>query len=133
MKPRNAYTTPHRARRWNCRVSVDGQGDARTGARIVRQAFPELGLAGHARRAEGFTRAAELAALAWGRELDAAALETWGRAWRPWDYRISGIGSDDFTPARKARLRVLCHAIGRARRRAAAHAWAARYLFRGPR
>lgn len=54
-------------------------------------------------------RLAERSRRAWSREAERAALETFGRPWQFTDYRISGIGSDQFTDERKERLRFLAH------------------------
>lgn len=41
----------------------------------------------------------------WADIADEAAQETWGRPWRAFDYKVSGIGSDEFSKEFKDRLR----------------------------
>lgn len=77
--------------------------------RMLRRRLPGWSRADHARQALAMERLAKRTAGAWSREAERAALETFGRPWQFTDYRVSGIGSDAFTDARKERLRTLAH------------------------
>ena len=123
----HVYKSRHKLPKWNGRFGIDGPIGPREALRIMRSIRPEWDRALHFRREHGYEQAARLASQEWARESERAALETWGRSFRPQDYRISGIASDEFSPARKARLRKLAHAIGICSGRAAAHRHAARY------
>lgn len=76
---------------------------------MLRRRLPTWTRADHARQALAMERKADRCRRAWSREAEAAALETFGRPWQFTDYRISGIGSDEFTAERKERLRTLAH------------------------
>ena len=77
--------------------------------RMLRRRLPTWTRADHAKQALAMARLAESSRRAWSREAEAAALETFGRPWQFTDYRISGIGSDQFQDCRKERLRTLAH------------------------
>jgi len=74
--------------------------------KMMRERFP------------GWTKQQHLAAVAtldkmkqdnekeWGKIADEAAQATWGRPWQAWDYKVSGIGSDEFAKEFKDRLRA---------------------------
>lgn len=103
------YRRRQRVRNWcgeQCPLSLAGNSTAR---RMLRRRLPTWTRADHARQALAMERAAHRCISAWSREAEAAALETFGRPWQFTDYRISGIGSDEFTAERKERLRTLAH------------------------
>lgn len=64
----------------------------------------------------------------WAILADKAALAAWGRKFQATDYRISGIGSDDFTPGYKDELRRLAQEQGKHWRLEAAHNYVARWF-----
>jgi hypothetical protein len=91
-----------------------------------------------AKRLPGWTRADHTAAALHHEEkaqemqadhsrlLDVAARETWGRDFEPTDYKISGIGSDEFSAKHKEELRRLAHTSSAHKDAARAHKMAAR-------
>jgi hypothetical protein len=91
-----------------------------------------------AKRLPGWTRADHTAAALHHEEkaqemqadhsrlLDVAARETWGRDFEPTDYRISGIGSDEFSAKHKDELRRLAHTSSAHKDAAHAHKAAAK-------
>lgn len=91
-----------------------------------------------AKRLPGWTRADHTAAAIHHEEkaqemqadhsrlLDVAARETWGRDFEPTDYKISGIGSDEFSAKHKDELRRLAHTSSAHKDAAHAHRAAAK-------
>lgn len=60
----------------------------------------------------------------YGQKLDESAMALWGRKWEVTDYKVSAIGSDQFSEAQKVDLRALSMAIRSHQDIARAHAWA---------
>lgn len=79
--------------------------------RILRRLLPDWTRDMHAQQACAMQRRADHYAKLWDREARAAALETFGRPWEFTDYKICAIGRDEFSDARKAKLRK--YAYGR--------------------
>src|SRR4051812_15946841 len=72
---------------------------------LIRRFMPGVTKSEHIQLANAHLRTGIEHKLEYSRALDAAAQETWGRPFEFLDYRISGIGSDEFTDARKTALR----------------------------
>lgn len=118
------YTDRRKVRGWTIPVSALSVGP-RAAARMLRRALPDWTRADHAAQSVACSREADAMDAAWGRVANEAARAAWGRDWEFTDYRISGIGSDDFRPADRDRLRSLAHARTAYLAAAAAHAVAA--------
>lgn len=65
---------------------------------------------------------------AWNKLLNEAAQQTFGRPFQFFDYRISGIGRDEFSEEHKVALRFHAHATTYHEQVSRAHAHAARYF-----
>ena len=61
----------------------------------------------------------------WSKEADKASQETFGRPFGTSDYKISGIGREEFSSAAKDKLRDLAHTSAEHKEAAAAHWYAA--------
>jgi hypothetical protein len=107
------------------RLATYGAGDA---ARLLRRLRPRMTRGAHRLRAGRFEFAADRCARAWRLAFESACLGAFGRAPQIGDYRISGIGREEFPEAIKRRLRALAGAQSTLRDRARAHAHAARFF-----
>lgn len=63
---------------------------------------------------------------AWGRVADEAAQKTWGRKFEATDYKVSGIGSSEFSDEHKELLRHHAHSASAHSKLTSAHTVAAR-------
>lgn len=111
-------------------TNVDRAPTQRAAAHALRDAAPWLSKADHKRRRKALIRALMRIKAAHTKGFHRAAMDAWGREFRITDYRVSGIGSDEFSNAHKARLRRLSRARSKVQNRLGAHAWAAQYLSR---
>jgi hypothetical protein len=120
------YNTPVRLKGYNGSVTIStAHGDADK-ARVLIQLQPEMTRSQHASLARGFATLADHLDAEWNREIDEAAMETWGRPWQVTDYRISGIGSDEFSNQRKTKLRTFAQGATKAKYIAQGHEAAAK-------
>jgi hypothetical protein len=116
-----AYTRRYRVSKWSRTVT------ALDVPRLLRRYWPSMSKEEHRKRAAENRREVERLQKRYTQELEDAAQETFGRAWEATDYRIAGIGRDEFSDERKERLRLLCRAIDARRSIAYAHDHCARY------
>jgi hypothetical protein len=120
------YNTPVRLKGYNGAVTIStAHGDADK-ARVLIQLQPEMTRSQHASLARGFATLADHLDAEWNREIDEAAMETWGRPWQVTDYRISGIGSAEFSNQRKTKLRTFAQGATKAKYIAQGHEAAAK-------
>lgn len=63
----------------------------------------------HEKAADAHEKEAARLEKEWGDLADKAAMATWGRKWQVTDYRISGVGSDEFADEWKDKLRAAAH------------------------
>jgi len=118
------YTERVKLRGYNGPVTVFSAHGADAG-KILRKLHPEATKAEHLSLAAKYQKRAYQMDALYGRLLNRAARQTWGRDWRTSDYRVSGIGSNEFSASMKKRLRdanTLLNAYARAYR---AHQYAA--------
>jgi len=94
-------------------------------AKVLIKAFPEWSNQDHLRLQEEHRTEAQRHCDAWNKVADEAAQATFGRPFHVTDYRISAIGSDEFSPEHKQALRLHAHAKGKHQRLASAHGIAA--------
>jgi hypothetical protein len=71
--------------------------------------MPGLTRQQHRTLGEAHLRASIQCQLDWGKTVNAAAQETFGRAYEATDYKISGIAREEFSEGRKNTLRDLAH------------------------
>lgn len=93
---------------------------------VLIQLAPNMTRAQHAQRAREFEALENDLQDQYDRALDAAAMETWGRKFEATDYRVSAIGSDEFSDRHKERLRELAHGLSAAKTIAGAHTYASK-------
>ena len=106
-----AYTSRMRVRGWNGRQCAKYCHAPSVARAMLRKLAPEWGIAEHLKLAQYHEgRMRKLDAI-WLAVVNRAALETFGRPWEIFDYRVCGIGSDAFAPCHK---RVLRHCAYRA-------------------
>lgn len=98
--------------------------------KIARKLFPAYGRAEHASVADEYRLAANKAKNFYAAALDDAAMRAWGRPFRVTDYRISGIGSDEFSERDKNKLRKLVAEERSFRKISEAHEHAAKSIRR---
>lgn len=122
-----AYTTRStKIRGMSGKQSVYSVMSSQDAARILKKTLHTWTKQQHRHAAEDAAKKAKQVESAYSRALDAAAMETWGRKFQPFDYRISAIGSDEFSEKRKTQLRNLAHSMSRLKDLQRAHAWAGR-------
>lgn len=116
-----AYNTRVKLPKYNGAVTATGATNDRDAANILIRNNPRWSKENHARLAEQHKRAADRHDKAWNSKVDEAAKSAWGRPFKPTDYKISGIASDEFSDAHKAALRTHAHAKTAHTKLAAAH------------
>lgn len=104
-----AYTTPVKLPYYNCAVTAKGACTATDAAKILIRLNPGWTAEDHRRLSDQHASAAEAHDVAWSEAADEAALATWGRKYQVFDYRVSGIASNEFSTEHKDRLRFHAH------------------------
>lgn len=122
----DVYTRKEKPPRYNTPINPLSSGDASVRGKMLRQRLPGWTKAQHLAAAKHHTAQAARLEKEWTVTANAAAQETWGRAWQVTDYRISGIGSDEFSAKHKDTLRFAAHTTGDHKAAATAHEAAAR-------
>lgn len=126
----SAYHAKVRIRGYSNSVTVFQAVTNLDAARILRRANPAWGPEDHRKLAEQHEIAAQNQTERWSQLVNEAANETWGRDFKIFDYRISGVGSDEFAEDVKDELRFCAHAASSHRALACAHARAAKHYRR---
>lgn len=111
---------------YNILPSVISAVSAADTARILRVTLPALTKQQHAAMASVHYDLSKDARIAWSALLDIAAKETFGRPFQFSDYKISSIGRDEFSHARKEQLRLLSQASSQHAGAGRAHAYLAK-------
>lgn len=122
------YTKLHKAR--DCREGrtlLSGLWKPRKRLAIVRAECKGWTRGDHGTMSQAHLRAAEDCSRLWAAVANAAALKLWGRNWQPTDYRVSGIGTAEFTLTDQDILRTLAHRETDHHNAADLHHHAARY------
>ena len=120
-----AYHAAVRLPKYNGHVNVIQAVTDLDAAHVLRRANPDWTPTDHLVLADLHATEAARQQLQYNVLLDEAANETFGRPFHPTDYRISAIGSDLFSPEKKAALRHAAHARSNHRVIARAHLKAA--------
>lgn len=118
------YRERVKLRGYNGPVSVMSAHGSDAG-KILRKLHPEMTREEHLSYVAKYRKRAQALSALYSNLLNRAARQTWGRPWQTTDYRVSGIGSDEFSAPMKKRLReavTLMNAYDRAFR---AHHYAA--------
>ena len=119
------YRTPVHIRGYNGQPTVMSAHGKDAGDVLIALT-PDMTKAQHAQKARDFDALSEKLQKEYDEALDAAAQDTWGRDFQVTDYRVSGIGSDEFADKHKERLRMLAHGLSAAKTIAAAHQYASK-------
>jgi hypothetical protein len=119
------YNTPVKLKGYNGAVTVT-QAHGKDMAEVLIKLRPEMSRSQHAQLAHSFAALGQTLQADWERVLDEAAQETWGRPFRVTDYRVSGIGSNEFSNEFKEQLRPLAQGSSKAKAIAEAHSYAAK-------
>jgi hypothetical protein len=98
--------------KWNIKPSVFS-GDTDVSAKILRYLFPAWAAEDHLKAVEKYSNNKVKLQEEYSKLLDQAAQETWGRSWRVTDYKVSGIGSDEFSNKMKNKLRMIVNGISK--------------------
>ena len=125
------YTKKQRWPKFNVEISPSlavSLGSTAVGGRLLRQRLPNWTIADHRATAKRFRREAIRLKKEWSKEVNLAANETWGRGWKVSDYKVSGIGSSEFSQKRKTWLRELIKMANEFSDLALAHEAAARNM-----
>jgi hypothetical protein len=100
------------------------------GAKIVISLFPEWTKEDHLAAAAKHEKDADEMDDQWGKLRDEAHKKTFGKPAEFHDYKISGIGRDEYPEDMKNKLRELAHGAGKAKALSYAHATAAKLVNR---
>lgn len=96
-----------------------------TGVRLLKRFLPSATRSWHATMAELHAKKAIEHRDSWSSVADEAAMQAFGRKFQIYDYRISGIGRDEFAEEHKDALRLHAHSQGKHHRLAVLHHMAA--------
>lgn len=119
------YRTPVKVRGYNGHPTVMSAHGKDAGDVLI-QLTPDLSKAKHAQKAREFKALAETLQKKYEEAQDLAAQDTWGRDFQITDYRVSGIGSDEFSEKHKDTLRTLAHGMSEAETISRAHEYASK-------
>jgi len=114
----DVYTRSEKVPKWN--VPVSPLRDRDVGGRQLKQRLPEFSKADHEHAAKAHMEAASEHEKAWGETQDKAHKETFGKKPEFHDYRVSGVGRDEYSEEHKDALRH--HALSKTDHMSAAHA-----------
>lgn len=120
-----AYHAAIKLPKYNGPVNVIQAVSALDAAHVLRRANPEWTPVDHLTLADLHATEAARQQMHYNILLDEAANETFGRPFKPTDYRISAIGSELFSEEKKVALRHAAHARTNHRVIAGAHLKAA--------
>lgn len=119
------YNTPVKLHGYTIRPTVtQAHGSDMGNVLIILR--PDLTREQHHQLARTFGDTANRMEDEWDKVINRAAQATWGRPWRATDYRISGIGSDEFSDEYKNKLRKLAQEGSKAKIISVAHGYAAK-------
>jgi hypothetical protein len=102
----DVYAKLHRLPKQN-RKSVLTAHSGSDGAKILRLEMPNLTKEEHLKLAQDHLTQSIAFRREYGEALDDAAMSLWGRPWQITDYKVSGIGRDEFSDEQKNKLRNL--------------------------
>jgi hypothetical protein len=106
----SAYHQETKLRGWNCKTTALRCNDKKIAAKLIRRLGPAWTSEEHESIAKYHAHRAEKLVAIWTKVLECAAMESLGRPWHLTDYKVSGIGRDEFPENHK---RVLRHCIHR--------------------
>lgn len=121
-----AYHQRVKLRGYNSSISIFQTTSDRDAAKVLKRLKPEWTQGEHETLSIAHAAEADAQRAEWNRLLDDAAMATFGRPFQFADYRISAIGSDEFSEEHKQKIRFAAHASNYHSQVARAHAQAAR-------
>jgi len=123
-----AYNTPTKVakRNGNPRTAIQ-YNDTEASAQAIR-ANSNWSKSDHAKLAEAHTAAADYHKKVWAKTQDEAHEQTFGKKAGPFDYKVSGIGREEYSEPHKDQLRYHAHAETKHGTLAAAHAHIAKHV-----
>jgi hypothetical protein len=113
------YQERERRPKWNVKVSP--LMDPTEGGKMLRRRLPDFIKADHESAARYFTNEAKRWSGAWGALIDREHLRVFGRPYQATDYKIAGIGREEYSEKAKNELRSMARAATDSRAAAAAH------------
>lgn len=116
-----AYNTPVKLGGYNGKTTVHQANSTRDAANILIRNNPEWSKADHAKLAEQHQKAADDHGEAWSKRIDQAHQDAFGKPHSPADYKVSGIGSDEYSDEHKTALRTHAQSETKHKTLAAAH------------
>ena len=123
------YHTKEKAPRYNTPISPVGtHAGSGAGANMLKRRLPSWTKADHEKAAAKLVKMISSLEEKYSQMLDAAAKETWGRKWNITDYRVSCVGSDEFSQKRKEQLRKVCRDLSVAKGALASHRHLSTYM-----
>lgn len=123
------YAQEFRFRNWSRQVTLFTSGISPSHVRrMLRSICPDFGRDEHRRAAMHFESRARRYQCLYDKALDVAAMRTLGRPFQFGDYRVSGIGRDEFDERDKVRLRRLCRLKNQCQDIARAHSLSGRLM-----
>lgn len=125
MLSKKVYEKKHKMRGYTVTASIAGLLRKNEAAAILYRDFPHLDRSAHARLADKAAFVVVDADRAWSRTADREMHRLQGRPFRVTDYKVSGVGCEDFPPRVKEALRRLAHLKTTARAAMDAHAYLA--------
>jgi len=116
------YTKDEKRAKYNRTVGpLSPAVDYKTSGKMLKERLPHWSKEQHGEAAAHWKNEASKMDKEHSKTLDEAAKKTWGRDFQATDYRISGIGSDEFSDEHKDKLRKLAHGSSKAKAAGAAH------------
>lgn len=123
-----AYNTPAKVKGYTSKhgITATQAVTPEDAAKVLIKNNPEWSKEDHRKLSDAHRKAANDHEQEWDKTADEAAQQKWGRNFKFGDYKISGIGSDEFSSGHKEKLRNHAHSQTAHRKLADAHAAAAK-------
>ena len=122
------YHEVEKAKGFNSPVSpLHSAAAGQAGGRMLIARLPNFKKGDHASAAKKHRGDADKKDKQWGKLWNTEFEKQFGHPPQMWDYKVSGIGSDELPEKVKTKLRKLAHEAGWHRAAAESHDWAAKY------
>lgn len=115
-------------RGYTCKVSPLNCHSARDSAAILKYRLPDWSKEEHAKAAKFHEDESKKKEEDWGKTQEKAHMETFGTSPTITDYKISGIGREEYPAKYKDKMRKLSLDSAHHKAAAAAHSWLSKYL-----
>lgn len=121
-----AYEQAFRLKGYSGKITLFQAVSTADAAKVLKQANPNWTAQDHKRLSQQHAEAAAKYEVEWGQLANEAALQTFGRPYSIFDYKVSGIASEEFPDEFKEKLRFAAHAKSHHTTASRAHEHAAR-------